>query len=169
MLVSVVNAPMQVGHLVEKDGLPVFILHAQVPTVVCTFLFSLAIMLHDPMRPFLVAFLEPEEETVICPKGEFAGILGSVDVFVILVPAPHDPVESTHLFQWGLVEGVSASLFFEGMFEPFDAHLVGSDPEPGFLVSWQFPLQMVTQKVKAIGGVGDVGFLQREFQLECIP
>ncbi|MBF8248003.1 MAG: hypothetical protein HW374_803 [Bacteroidetes bacterium] len=119
---------MQVGHLVEQDGLPVFIWHAQVPTIVHTFLFSLAIMLHDPTRPFLVALLEPEEKAVVCPKGEFAGILCRIDVFIILVPALHDPVESTHLFQWGLVEGVSAGLFFEGMFEAFDTLLVGSDP-----------------------------------------
>src|SRR3989304_1371084 len=148
MLVSVVNAPMQVGHLVQKDGLPVLILHAQVPTVVRAFLFSLAIMLDDPTRPFLVTFLEPEEQTVVCPKGEFAGILCGIDVCVILVPALHNPVEATHFFQRRLVESVSASLFLEGTFEPFDALLVGGDPEPGFLVAWQFPFQMVTQKVK---------------------
>ena len=117
----------------------------------------------------LVAFLEPKEKTVVCPKGEFVGILGSIDVFVILVPASHDPVEAAHFFQWRLVEGVSAGLFFEGMFEPLDALLVGRDPQPGFPVAWQFPLQMVAEKVKAIGNVSDMSFLQREFQFERIP
>ena len=121
------------------------------------------------MRAFLVAFLQPEEKTVVCPKGKFAGILRSVRVFIILVPAPHDPIEAAHFFQRGLVKSVSAGLLLEGTLEAFNALLVGRDPEPGFLVAWQLPFQMVSEKVKAIGGVGDVGFLQREFQLEFLP
>ena len=143
MFPGVVNAAVQVGHLVQEDGLPVFIFHAQVPTVVHAFLFPLAIMLDDPARSFLVAFLEPEEKATICPKGEFAGILCGIDVFVILVPTLHNPVEAAHFFQWGLVEGVSAGLCFEGTFEAFDALLVGSDPEPGFLVALSVPVVKV--------------------------
>ena len=144
MLLGVIGTAMQVRHLVEKDGLSVFILHAQVPAIVRAFLFSLAIMLDDPTRSFLVAFLEPEEKTIICPEGKFVGILCGIDVFIILVPAPHNPVETAHFFQWRLVKGVSAGLFFEGTFELFNALVAGSHPQPGFLFLGQFPFQVVT-------------------------
>ena len=127
MLAGIVDTAMQIRQMVEKDDLAAFIFDAQVPTVMASLLFIVSVCSENPSRPFLVAFLQPHEQSVIGPIRQLAGGRRGVDVFVVLSPPPQDSIEASDLFQWRLVEGAPSGQPFDRVLEPLDAFLAGRD------------------------------------------
>ncbi len=125
--VGIVDAAMKVGELIQKLQVSRFILDAQIPAVIPSALFSMAIGANYPTCAALVAFLQPQEEAAISPEGQFAGGGRSIDVFVILIPSAHNPIEALDLFQWGLVEGAALRECFERVLDPLDTFLTRGD------------------------------------------
>jgi hypothetical protein len=73
-------------------------------------------------------FLEPDKQPIIGPIAQLAGRSGSIDIFVVLVPAPHHAVEALYLFEGSLIKGLAAGHRFEGVFEAVNTLLAWRDP-----------------------------------------